>query len=81
MVKKNKKALKSLAEIVEHLVNFYGWEDLGTRINVKCFNEKPSIKSSLTFLRKTDWAREKVEGLYLKSLRDIAKKSKIIVEE
>lgn len=71
----------TLAEIVEHLVNFYGWEDLGTRINVKCFNENPSIKSSLTFLRKTDWAREKVEGLYLKSLRDIAKKSKIIVEE
>jgi len=71
----------TLAEIVEHLANFYGWEDLGTRINVKCFNENPSIKSSLTFLRKTDWAREKVEGLYLKSLRDIAKKSKIVVEE
>ena len=71
----------TLAEIIEHLVNFYGWEDLGTRINVKCFNENPSIKSSLTFLRKTDWAREKVEGLYLKSLRDIAKKSKIISKE
>ena len=67
----------TLASIVEHLVNYYGWEDLGTRINIKCFNENPSIKSSLTFLRKTDWAREKVEGLYLKSLRDIAKKSKI----
>jgi uncharacterized protein (DUF2132 family) len=67
-----------LADIVEHLVNFYGWEDLGSRINIKCFNENPSIKSSLTFLRKTPWAREKVEGLYLKSLRDIAKKSKII---
>ena len=68
----------TLASIVEHLVNYYGWEDLGTRINIKCFNENPSLKSSLTFLRKTDWAREKVEGLYLKSLRDIAKKSKII---
>jgi uncharacterized protein (DUF2132 family) len=68
----------TLASILEHLVNYYGWEDLGTRINIKCFNENPSIKSSLTFLRKTDWAREKVEGLYLKSLRDIAKKSKII---
>ncbi|MEY4538827.1 MAG: hypothetical protein RLZZ306_584 [Bacteroidota bacterium] len=68
----------TLASIMEHLVNYYGWEDLGTRINIKCFNENPSIKSSLTFLRKTDWAREKVEGLYLKSLRDIAKKSKII---
>jgi uncharacterized protein (DUF2132 family) len=66
-----------LSDIVEHLVNFYGWEDLGIRINIKCFNENPSIKSSLTFLRKTPWAREKVEGLYLKSLRDIAKKSKI----
>ena len=71
----------TLASIVEHLVNYYGWEDLGTRINIKCFNENPSIKSSLTFLRKTDWAREKVEGLYLKSLRDIAKKSKIIEKE
>ena len=71
----------TLAEIVEHLANFYGWEDLGTRINIKCFNENPSVKSSLTFLRKTEWAREKVEGLYLKSLRDIAKKSKIIQEE
>jgi uncharacterized protein (DUF2132 family) len=68
----------TLASIVEHLVNYYGWEDLGTRINIKCFNENPSIKSSLTFLRKTAWAREKVEGLYLKSLRDIAKKTKII---
>jgi uncharacterized protein (DUF2132 family) len=67
-----------LADIVEHLVNYYGWEDLGSRISIKCFNENPSIKSSLTFLRKTPWAREKVEGLYLKSLRDIAKKSKII---
>ena len=71
----------TLAEIIEHLANFYGWEDLGTRINVKCFNENPSVKSSLTFLRKTEWAREKVEGLYLKSLRDIAKKSKIIEKE
>jgi uncharacterized protein (DUF2132 family) len=71
----------TLASIVEHLVNYYGWEDLGTRINIKCFNENPSIKSSLTFLRKTEWAREKVEGLYLKSLRDIAKKSKIVEKE
>ena len=71
----------TLAEIVEHLANFYGWEDLGTRINIKCFNENPSVKSSLTFLRKTDWAREKVEGLYLKSLRDIAKQSKIMEKE
>jgi uncharacterized protein (DUF2132 family) len=68
----------TLASIIEHLVHYYGWEDLGSHINIKCFNENPSIKSSLTFLRKTEWAREKVEGLYLKSLRDIAKKSKIV---
>ncbi len=63
----------TLATILEHLVNYYGWEDLGSRIEIKCFNINPSIKSSLTFLRKTPWAREKVEGLYLKSLRDIKK--------
>lgn len=68
----------TLASIVEHLVHYYGWEDLGVRINIKCFNENPSIKSSLTFLRKTEWARQKVESLYLKSLRDINKKAKIV---
>ena len=57
----------TLAEIVEHLANYYGWEDLGTRINIKCFNENPSVKSSLTFLRKTEWARKQVEDLYLKT--------------
>lgn len=56
-----------LADILEHLVDFYGWEVLGERIRIKCFNENPSIKSSLTFLRKTPWAREKVEALYLKT--------------
>ena len=61
----------TLAEIVEHLANYYGWEDLGTRINIKCFNENPSVKSSLTFLRKTEWARKKVEELYLKTLPKI----------
>ena len=56
---------KTLQMILEHLVNYYGWEHLGTKINVRCFNEDPSIKSSLTFLRKTPWARKKVEDLYL----------------
>ncbi len=56
-----------LADIVEHLVEFYGWEALGERIRIKCFNENPSIKSSLVFLRKTPWAREKVETLYLQT--------------
>ncbi|MDR9456264.1 MAG: VF530 family protein [Salegentibacter sp.] len=56
-----------LAEILEFLVNRYGWEELGKRINIKCFTQDPSIKSSLKFLRKTPWARTKVENLYLDS--------------
>ncbi|KAE8177428.1 VF530 family DNA-binding protein [Photobacterium carnosum] len=52
---------KVLVELVEH----YGWNELGARINIRCFNDDPSIKSSLKFLRKTEWARTKVESLYL----------------
>ena len=59
---------KTLQVILEHLVDYYGWEELGKRINIRCFNFDPSIKSSLAFLRKTPWAREKVEALYLESL-------------
>lgn len=59
---------KTLQMILEHLVDYYGWEELGKRINIRCFNFDPSIKSSLAFLRKTPWAREKVEALYLESL-------------
>ncbi|BAJ02892.1 VF530 family protein [Shewanella violacea] len=55
-----------LADLLTDLVEHYGWEELGTRIDVRCFNHDPSIKSSLRFLRKTLWAREKVEYLYLK---------------
>lgn len=55
-----------LVDIVERLVEEYGWEELGMRINIRCFTHNPSIKSSLVFLRKTPWAREKVEQLYLK---------------
>lgn len=58
----------TLQKIVETLVNYYGFDTLGELIPIKCFNSNPSIKSSLTFLRKTDWARKKVEDLYLKSL-------------
>ncbi len=54
-----------LADILERLVDVYGFEELGTRIPVRCFNLNPSIKSSLKFLRKTPWARAKVEQLYL----------------
>ncbi|MBZ9632284.1 VF530 family protein [Salegentibacter sp. LM13S] len=57
-----------LAEILEFLVERYGWEEMGKRINIKCFTQDPSIKSSLKFLRKTPWARTKVENLYLESL-------------
>ena len=57
-----------LAEIVDHLVEKYGWDELGARININCFNNNPSVKSSLRFLRKTPWAREKVERLYLHCL-------------
>ncbi|MGL5360618.1 MAG: VF530 family DNA-binding protein [Shewanella sp.] len=56
-----------LETIVTDLVERYGWEELGLRINIRCFTHDPSIKSSLRFLRKTDWAREKVEYLYLKA--------------
>ena len=58
----------TLEMILTHLVDRYGWEELGRTINIRCFTHEPSIKSSLTFLRKTPWAREKVEGLYLRSL-------------
>lgn len=57
-----------LADILEFLVEEYGWEYLGKQINIRCFNFEPSIKSSLKFLRKTPWAREKVEQLYINSL-------------
>ncbi len=55
----------TLEMILNYLVEHYGWDALGSRINIKCFNNNPSIKSSLKFLRKTPWARKKVEDLYL----------------
>ena len=58
----------TLKKILEDLEGFYGFDTLGELINIKCFNDNPSIKSSLTFLRKTDWARKKVEELYIKTL-------------
>src|SRR6056297_3912026 len=58
----------TLKAILEYLVAEYGWDRLGQRINIHCFNYEPSIKSSLKFLRKTDWARAKVERLYLNSI-------------
>lgn len=58
----------TLQQIVERLVGHYGFDTLGELINIKCFKENPSVKSSLTFLRKTDWARKKVEELYIRTL-------------
>ena len=58
-----------LAAILEHLVEHYGWDGLGSRINIRCFTNDPSIKTSLKFLRRTPWARDKVEELYLRSIK------------
>ncbi|MES2544206.1 MAG: VF530 family protein [Bacteroidota bacterium] len=58
----------TLQKIVEQLVGFYGFDTLGELIKIKCFTDNPSIKSSLTFLRKTEWARKKVEELYIRTL-------------
>jgi uncharacterized protein (DUF2132 family) len=61
---------RTLEAIVTALADGYGWEELGQRIPVRCFTHDPSVASSLKFLRKTPWAREKVEGLYLFMLRE-----------
>lgn len=60
---------KTLEHVVTTLVETYGWEELGGRIPVRCFTHEPSVKSSLVFLRKTPWARTKVEQLYVWSER------------
>jgi uncharacterized protein (DUF2132 family) len=65
----------TLKFIVEFLQQKYGWVELGKMINIKCFTDNPSINSSLTFLRKTDWARTKVESLYLYALRSKKRQS------
>ena len=64
-----------LEVIVSELARHYGWDDLGQRINIRCFTSEPSVASSLKFLRKTPWAREKVEGLYLFMLREVKRSS------
>ena len=66
----------TLEAIVTALVEHYGWAELGQQINIRCFTDDPSIKSSLKFLRKTPWAREKVESLYLYVQRKQAKLKK-----
>ncbi|MEE9100309.1 MULTISPECIES: VF530 family protein [Pseudomonas] len=59
----------TLEAILNRLVEQYGWEGLAKRIDIRCFKNDPSIKSSLTFLRRTPWAREQVEGLYVKTVQ------------
>lgn len=66
----------TLKTIVEELVDFYGFEELGRRINIRCFTHDPSVKSSLKFLRKTQWARDKVEALYIERQSSMAKAQK-----
>ena len=61
----------TLETIVTALASHYGWSGLAERVPVRCFTHEPSVASSLKFLRKTPWAREKVEGLYLFMLREI----------
>jgi uncharacterized protein (DUF2132 family) len=58
----------TLEKIVVSLQDFYGWEGLGERIDIRCFTHDPSVKSSLKFLRKTPWARKKVEELFVYTL-------------
>ncbi|WP_348797468.1 VF530 family protein [Flavobacterium adhaerens] len=58
----------TLQKIVENLVAFYGFDTLGELIKIRCFNINPSVKSSLTFLRKNEWARKQVEDLYVKTI-------------
>ncbi len=66
----------TLEKIVTELADYYGWEGLGQRINSRCFTHDPSVGSSLKFLRKTPWAREKVESLYLFMLRDMRREER-----
>jgi uncharacterized protein (DUF2132 family) len=61
----------TLKQIVTDLVEYYGWESLALSIPINCFSHDPSIKSSLTFLRKTPWARDRVEALYLQMQSEV----------
>jgi uncharacterized protein (DUF2132 family) len=60
---------KTLEMILNYLVEQYGWKELARQVRINCFISNPSIKSSLTFLRKTPWARQKIEELYIKSMK------------
>jgi uncharacterized protein (DUF2132 family) len=64
----------TLERIVNELEQHYGWDELGRLVNIRCFQENPSVSSSLKFLRRTPWARDKVESLYLYTLRSRARR-------
>jgi len=64
----------TLESIINSLVEHYGWEGLSQKIKIRCFNHEPSVKSSLKFLRKTPWARKKVEELYIATQSSVWKK-------
>ena len=66
----------TLKALLTELVERYGWEELANRVNINCFKNDPSIKSSLTFLRRTPWARDQVEALYLELIEGPWGKSK-----
>ena len=71
----------TLEMILVHLVEQYGWEEMGRAVDIRCFNNDPSIKSSLQFLRRTPWARAKVEALYLKYRRNAVKKARRLTDD
>ena len=66
----------TLENILTLLVEHYGWEEMGNIIRIRCFTHDPSIKSSLQFLRRTPWARKKVEAMYVRYMRYMAKQAK-----
>ncbi|MBI9070936.1 MAG: DUF2132 domain-containing protein [Melioribacteraceae bacterium] len=61
----------TLEKIIHKLVEYYGWKELGREINIRCFQSDPSVQSSLKFLRKTPWARKKVEDFYLYTISEM----------
>jgi uncharacterized protein (DUF2132 family) len=67
----------TLEMILIRLVEHYGWEAMGRKVRIRCFNSDPSIRSSLQFLRKTPWARSKVEALYLRYVRESSKNAPV----
>ena len=69
----------TLERILTELVAHFGWPELGQQINIRCFTSDPSIGSSLKFLRRTPWARDKVESLYLFMLRERARQARLLV--